>query len=151
MPNLEIERKFLVKELPDLSKYSFHFIEQAYLCTSPVVRIRREDDTFYLTYKGGGMMMRREENLPLTEESYLHLLQKADGIIITKKRYLIPYHSYLIELDVFSGVYEGVVVAEVEFSSKEEALVFNPPTWFGEDVTMDGRYHNSAMSKSKTV
>ena len=57
----------------------------------------------------------------------------------------------LIELDVFSGVYEGVVVAEVEFDSKEAALSFVAPEWFGEDVTLDGRYHNSAMSKKKTI
>lgn len=164
MPAMEIERKFLIKKLPDLSLYPFHFIEQAYLCTAPVVRIRREDDVFYLTYKGGGMMMRREENLPLTEQSYLHLLKKADGIVITKKRYLIPLNnpqssnpsfsfekSLLIELDVFSGMYEGVVVAEVEFESKEAALSFVAPEWFGADVTHDGRYHNSAMSQMKTV
>ena len=75
MSNMEIERKFLIKELPDLSSYPFHVIEQAYLCVSPVVRVRRENDIFYLTYKGGGMMMRREENLPLTEQAYFHLLK----------------------------------------------------------------------------
>lgn len=164
MSNMEIERKFLIKKLPDLYKYSFHLIEQAYLCVAPVVRVRREDDIFYLTYKGGGMMMRREENLPLTKESYLHLLEKADGIIITKKRYLIPLENpkslnpnfsfdkpLLIELDVFFGIYEGIIVAEVEFESKEAAISFAPPEWFGEDVTHDGRYHNSSMSKVKTI
>ena len=161
---MEIERKFLVKTMPDLSRYSYHLIEQAYLCVQPVVRVRREDNIFYLTYKGGGMMMREEYNLPLTEEAYCHLAEKADGIRITKKRYLIPLEqpqsgipSYafskplLIELDVFSGTYEGVVIAEVEFDSEEAALAFVPPVWFGEDVTMDGRYHNSAMSRKKTV
>lgn len=88
---MEIERKFLVPALPEnLSSYPCHLIEQAYLCTSPVVRIRRQDDDFILTYKGSGMMAREEYNLPLTSESYGHLLPKADGIVITKKRYVIP-------------------------------------------------------------
>lgn len=82
---MEIERKFLVPVLPEnLSSYPCHLIEQAYLCTSPVVRIRRQDDDFILTYKGSGMMAREEYNLPLTRESYGHLLPKADGIVITK-------------------------------------------------------------------
>lgn len=88
---MEIERKFTVRKLPDnLDSYPFHIIEQAYLNTDPVVRIRREDDAFYLTYKGKGMMAREEYNLPLNKDSYYHLLEKADGNIISKKRYLIP-------------------------------------------------------------
>ena len=64
---MEIERKFLVPALPEnLSSYPCHLIEQAYLCTSPVVRIRRQDDDFILTYKGSGMMAREEYNLPIT-------------------------------------------------------------------------------------
>ena len=58
---MEIERKFLLKEVPEnLDRYSFHTIEQAYLNTKPVVRIRREDDTYYLTYKGSGLMTHEE-------------------------------------------------------------------------------------------
>ena len=88
---MEIERKFTVRKLPDnLDSYPFHIIEQAYLNTDPVVRIRREDDAFYLTYKGKGMMAREEYNLPLNKDSYYHLLEKADGNIISKKRYIIP-------------------------------------------------------------
>ena len=72
-----------------------------------------------------------------------------DGNIITKRRYLIPFHAYTIELDVFEGLFEGIVVAEVEFPSIEEAESFAAPEWIGEDVTYDGRYHNSAMSRMK--
>ena len=94
-------------------------------------------------------MAREEYNLPLDADSYAHLLQKADGNIITKRRYLIPLVPYTIELDVFSGIFEGVIVAEVEFPSIEEAESFSAPDWFGEDVTYDGRYHNSVMSRMK--
>ncbi len=86
---MEIERKFLVdlSDLPfDPKDYPARKIEQAYLCTAPVVRIRRDNDDFFLTYKSKGMMVREEYNLPLTKESYYHLLLKADGRIITKTR-----------------------------------------------------------------
>ena len=148
---MEIERKYLLKELPDLSKYEFHKIEQAYLCISPVVRVRREDDTYYMTYKGGGMMAREEYNLPLTKESYEHLKAKADGNVISKTRYLIPLEvqGLVAEVDVFEAPFAPLILAEVEFESEEQANAFVPPVWFGEDVTFDGRYHNSYMSKMK--
>lgn len=86
---MEIERKFTVRSIPgNLSQYPHHLIEQGYLNTNPVVRVRREDDTYYLTYKGKGLMAREEYNLPLNEEAYRHLIQKADGNIIGKRRYL---------------------------------------------------------------
>ncbi len=90
---MEIERKFLISKenLPaDLNAYPHHRLEQGYLSTAPVVRIRKEDDNYYLTYKSKGLMTREEYNLPLTKESYEHMRPKADGILISKTRYLIP-------------------------------------------------------------
>lgn len=146
---MEIERKFIPKQLPpDLARYPYHEIEQGYLCTSPTVRIRQMDDAYFLTYKSSGLMAHQEYEMPLTKEAYLHLRQKADGILITKRRYLIPLDErHTIELDIFHGSLEGTTLAEVEFSSVEEANSFVPPEWFGEDVTYDSRYHNSEMSK----
>ena len=100
-------------------------------------------------------MVREEYNLPLTMDAYNHLLTKADGNIITKTRYLIPLNDsilnkeLLIELDVFEGAFEGLYLAEIEFNSEEDANNFIPPNWFGEDVTFDGKYHNSKMSETK--
>lgn len=158
---MEIERKFLLKEIPDLSQYAYHDIEQAYLCTGPVVRVRKEDDHYYMTYKGGGLMAREEYNLPLNAQAYYHLLAKSDGNVITKRRYLIPltdvqsrtpgytFGSELtVELDVFAGKFKGLLLAEVEFSSIEDAQEFVAPEWFAQDVTNDPRYHNSRMSSS---
>ena len=111
---MEIERKYLISHIPfDIAGYPFHQIEQAYLSTAPVVRVRQEDDTYYLTYKSKGLMAREEYNLPLTKESYEHLRSKADGRILTKKRYLIPMEGteYTIELDIFLGEYEGLKLA----------------------------------------
>lgn len=146
---MEIERKFLIKKLPDnLTSYKARKIEQAYLCTDPVVRVRRDNDDYYLTYKSKGMIVREEYNLPLTKEAYGHLLAKADGNIITKTRYEIPEKDNLtIELDVFEGKFDGLLLAEVEFASKEEALGYIPPEWFGEDVSNSTKYHNSTLSR----
>ena len=148
---MEIEKKYLINEKPEeLARYPFHHIEQAYLCTEPVVRIRKEDGTYYLTYKGKGLLKREEYNLPLTKEAYEHLREKADGIILTKRRYLIPLegsHHLTIELDIFEGKYAGLMLAEVEFPTEEEALSFTPPAWFGRDVTFSGKYQNSRLSK----
>ena len=110
---MEIERKFLIKERPqNLEQYPCHVIEQAYLSVQPVIRIRRRDDDYILTYKGGGLMAREEVELPLTAESYAHLLKKADGNIIRKKRYLIPTSGKLtIELDVFEDLFDGLVIS----------------------------------------
>ena len=91
-------------------------------------------------------MAREEYNLPLTQEAYKHLLAKADGNIISKKRYLIPLPPYTVELDVFDGVWEGLVIAEIEFPDLVSAKAFVPPDWLGQDVTYDGRYHNSWLS-----
>ena len=149
MITYEIEKKYLVREIPqNLSDYSYHMIEQAYLCTNPVVRIRRQDDEFFLTYKGKGLMAREEYNLPLNLEAYEHLKEKADGTVILKTRYLIPLASGLtVELDIFKEPFAPLVLAEVEFPSIEAADDFIPPTWFLEDVTLDPVYHNSNMSK----
>ncbi|MCM1189633.1 MAG: CYTH domain-containing protein [bacterium] len=161
---MEIERKFTVKRLPeDLDRYPFHHIEQGYLCTSPVVRVRKEDDEYILTYKGSGMMAREEHNLALNKDAYYHLREKADGNIISKKRYLIPLphpafqegfptppkdYELTIELDVFDPPFAPLVIAEVEFGSTEAAEAFLPPDWFDEDVTYRQEYHNSYMAST---
>lgn len=149
---MEIERKYLIKELPkNLASYPCHEIEQGYLCTEPVVRIRRQDKDYILTYKSKGLMVREEYNLPLTQEAYMHLKQKADGIIIEKTRYMLPIQDGLCaELDVFHGVYQGLTLVEVEFPSEEAAQHFAAPPWFGDDVTFSTKYHNSSLSQGKT-
>ena len=149
MENIEIERKFLVKKIPDnLDTYEKIDMTQGYLNTSPVVRVRKENDDYVLTYKGSGLLSHSEYNLPLNKEAFDHLLKKCDGIIISKSRYKIPITNNLTaELDIFKGDLDSLKLVEVEFDSVEEANNFIPPEWFGEDVTTDGRYHNSYISK----
>ena len=168
---MEIERKFTVTKLPDdLESYPCRVIEQAYLNTDPVVRIRREDDSYYLTYKGKGLMAREEYNLPLNEKSYYHLREKADGNVISKKRYVIPVlnpmfdMTYLsaaqknidqislqVELDIFEPPFAPLVIAEVEFPDEEMARAFQMLDWFSQDVTNDPAYHNSNLSRRDLV
>ena len=148
---MEIERKWLIKEPPhDLESYPHHVIEQGYLNTHPVVRIRRQDNDYILTYKGGGLMAREEYNLPLDRQSYEHLREKIDGRLISKVRYVIPIENGLVvELDHFESPHKGLYLAEIEFSSVEEAEAFPGLSWFEKDVTYDVTYHNSVMSGLK--
>ncbi len=147
---METERKFLLREFPgDPGKYKSRFIEQGYLCVDPVVRVRRDDDTYYMTYKGEGVLSHEEYNLPLNAGAYGHLLKKADGNIISKRRYMIPLGNYTAETDIFEGIFKGIVMAEIEFPSANEAMGFVPPSWFGLEVTQDERYHNNFMSRMK--
>ncbi|MBE5881585.1 MAG: CYTH domain-containing protein [Lachnospiraceae bacterium] len=152
---MEIERKFLIKTLPaDLDSYPCSEITQAYLCTNPVMRIRKQDETYVFTYKGKGLMVREEYNLPLNKEAFEQLLPKAEGCIISKTRYRIPLSgadaglskdiALLIELDLFKSP-SDLIMAEVEFPDEESALSFTPPYWFDKDVTGDPAYHNSNM------
>ena len=151
----EIERKFLVSDetaekylqMVSEGKLKSHEIEQAYLTTDPVIRVRRSDDEYYMTYKEKGLLKREEYNLLLTKESYETLLSKADGNIIKKTRILIPFDKYTVELDIFKKPFDYIKMAEVEFESDEEAMSFNKPDWFLEEVTNNREYHNSVMSR----
>lgn len=148
---MEIERKFLIHmdRLPFRPEdYPCRHIEQGYLCTAPVVRIRRDNDDYFLTYKSKGLMVREEYNLPLTKAAYEHLLPKTDGRIIIKKRYMIPLEDDLIlELDIFEGELAPLVLAEIEFPDEDAARAYCAPEWLGEDVTYSVLYHNSTLSK----
>lgn len=152
---MEIEKKYLVKNLPeDLSRYPLFELEQCYLCTEPTIRIRKRDGEYILTYKNRVMpsekdaklLVAEEVELPLTEQAYRHLKEKADGRIISKTRYVIPYGKYRIELDIFHEDYEGFYLAEVEFETEEASGRFVPPGWFGEDVSGDYHYTNSYLA-----
>ena len=149
MENVEIERKFLVHSIPfDIERFEHKTYIQGYLSTKPVVRVRKEGEDYVLTYKGVGDLVREEYNLPLDEESFLHLLDKADDNIIIKRRFFIPFEGLVIELDLFDGDLAPLRLAEIEFKSEQEAKEFVPPDWFGDEVTYDPNYSNASMSKN---
>ena len=148
---MEIERKFLTKELPfDITAYPCKAITQAYLSFSPTIRIRRSNADYILTVKGKGHLAREEFELPLSEEEYNRLSLKTEGTPVCKKRYLVPIEGNLTaEVDIYEGKLQGLMTTEVEFSSVEAAEKFVAPTWFGRDVTFSSDYHNSTLSKGR--
>ena len=174
----EIERKWRVRRLPeDYHRYPSKLLEQAYLCQNPTLRIRKEgsisgekeessisdkneqagifegkeQEEYIFCYKGKGRLSREEYNLPLTKEAYETLVRKTEGRVIRKRRYAIPYGSYTVELDIFQGELEGLCYAEVEFSSEEEALSFQPLDWFSEELTGERGYSNAELSFAKEL
>ncbi len=156
---MEIEKKFLVHRPPDkLDQYPCVKIEQGYLCVHPVIRIRKWNDEYILTYKRkeeqdakSQVCINQEVELPLNKHSYQQLKTKIDGVMIEKERYLIPYGNKKIELDIFHGDYEGMILAEVEFLSVEEADAFEEPDWFGENVSGDIRYSNAYLALGEGI
>ncbi len=153
---MEIEKKYKVKSIPDdLTQYNSKHIQQGYLCRTPVIRIRKSNDNYILTYKSKDNIeqtllevgcVSNEVELPLTKEAYQHLCKKIDGHLICKTRYILPLQDGLVaELDIFSGVHKGLVVVEVEFPDGNTARSFSPPEWFGEEVSSDSRYQNNNL------
>jgi CYTH domain-containing protein len=155
---MEIERKYAIKQLPgDLSKYQCKNIEQGYLCHNPILRVRKSNENYILTYKSKigidaytkeGAIVNNEVELPLTKEAYQTLKEKTEGNIIHKKRYLIPIQDGLTaELDIFEEQLSGLIFAEVEFPDADAADTFSAPDWFGKDISGDKRFSNYRLSK----
>lgn len=148
---LEIERKFLVKD--DCYKeraYSSSRIAQGYICSGRgrTVRVRIRDDKGYLTIKGpadvkGLGRYEWEKEIPLLEAQ--ELMKLCEPGMIDKTRYLVRSGKHVFEVDEFYGENEGLVVAEVELGSEEEA--YEKPDFVGEEVTGDVRYYNSFLMK----
>ena len=148
----EIERKFLVRQMPEnLSQYPHVEIAQGYLAIEPdgvQVRLRKADDKHTLTYKrndGGG---REEREIVLTQEQFDVLWPATGAKRLTKTRYDVPFSSYTIEIDVYTGRHQGLAVAEVEFADEAAARAFQPPAWLGGDVTHHPRYSNQLLASS---
>lgn len=150
---MEIEKKFLVKEIPnDLEDYKKEIISQGYISTSPVIRIRQKGSRFYLTCKSKGLMAREEFEIEISENEYNRLSKKVDYNLVQKVRYYLPIQNNLtIELDIFKGVLKGLIIAEVEFPSLEDANAFIAPDWFTEEVTNDVHYHNSYLCQLNDI
>lgn len=153
---MEVEKKYLIKTLPEaLTRYQKYEIEQAYISHKPTIRVRKKDDEYILTIKSkrgikeaNGVLVNQETEILLLEEEYLELLKNTKGNIVKKTRYLVPLEDgKMAELDIFKGKLSGLVFAEVEFQSVEEAISFLPPSWFGRDISEDGRYRNTELSK----
>jgi adenylate cyclase len=145
---MEIERKFLVTEPPGLAGAQAEEIEQGYLAigSDGEVRVRRKGDRLLLTAKRGAGLSRQEAEVELDRRSFDELWRLTEGRRLRKRRHLLPHGDLKIEIDVYGGELEGLTVAEVEFPSEDEAKAFDPPGWFGEEVTGDHRYLNETLA-----
>lgn len=159
---IETERKFLVKNMDFLVEaVGSHSIAQGYIAHDGgnTVRVRLLDGQGIMTVKGPshGGISRMEWEKEISAQDFKDLLQVCHGSVIEKTRYIIPAgqaavsesHSThgkdrFFEVDVFHGDNEGLVMAEIELGSEEEAIP--RPSWLGEEVTGDKRYYNSYLT-----
>ena len=135
----EIERKFLIRELPPgtLSE-SCLCIQQGYIALDPSgkeVRLRKSNEQFYLTVKSGGTLQREEYEIEIQQSQFETLWPSTEGKRLRKDRYLIDRDGYTIEIDVYHQPLKGLIVAEVEFDSEGEANLFVKEDWMGQEVT----------------
>ena len=163
--DLEIEKKYLVNNLAqvmqnvDLDNVKKIEIEQGYISSNPTIRIRKYNNEYCITYKArtksgvsDDVIVNREIELPLTKESYEHMLSKIDYNLVSKTRYKIDLEDGLVaELDVFHGKLKGLVMVEVEFDSVDKANAFKKPIWFGEDVSSERKYKNLYLSQINNI
>jgi adenylate cyclase len=149
---IEIERKYLVTSLDFLNEYfNKNEISQGYLCSQVerAVRIRIKDSKGVITIKGvgnesGTSRFEWEKEIPLEEaQSLLKLCEKG---VIDKTRYEINAGKHIIEVDVFHGENNGLIIAEIELEKENETII--KPKWLGEEVTKDERYYNAYLSKN---
>ncbi len=148
---VEIERKFLVAELPpEIAEHPGQRIEQGYLAIAPdgvEVRVRRRDGAATLTVKSGPGQVRTEEELAIDERRFESLWRLTERRRVSKTRHEIPLDGGLTaELDVYDGAHDGLLTVEIEFASLEASERFAPPRWIGRELTGDARYANQTLA-----
>jgi CYTH domain-containing protein len=145
----EIERKFLVKGDAWRALAKGTTYRQGYLNSAKerTVRVRTAEDKAFLTIKGltlGATRAEYEYAIPFDEGKAM-LDALAEKPLIEKKRYKIPAGDLTWEIDEFLGDNAGLIVAEVELKSEDQA--FDRPAWLGDEVTGDTRYYNANLIK----
>ena len=146
----EIERKFLLKRLPEKLKQARRcVIAQGYLAAEPGgrhVRLRKKGETASLTFKVGRGAHREEREIKLGPKQFTALWPATVGRRLYKLRYEIPWKNLLIEIDIYRRKHKGLVVAEVEFPDQTACRKFKAPAWFGREVTGNKRYSNVRLA-----
>jgi adenylate cyclase len=149
--HLEIERKFLLHRLPrGLAKFPHDKIDQGYLTIGrdrSHVRLRRKGRAFTLTFKRGSSVGREEREIKLNRAQFTVLWPATTGARLTKTRYDVPWEKWVVEIDVYHGSNDGLIVAEVEFPDEKSCRNFEPPPWLGEEVTSVSRYSNPRLAR----
>lgn len=145
---MEIERKFLVKEMPSIFNCKYFHISQGYLSFNPEVRIRKivsDYEKYFLTVKSDGTISREEYEVEISEFVFNSLRKNIKGKMLSKRRYQILIGNKIAELDIYDDFPEKIV--EVEFASMKEAKNFIIPNWFGREVTNNQKYKNKNLFK----
>jgi CYTH domain-containing protein len=146
----EIERKFLLKRLPEKLKQARRcVIAQGYLAAEPGgrhVRLRKKGKTASLTFKVGRGAHREEREIKLGPKQFTALWPATVGRRLYKLRYEMPWKNFLIEIDIYRRKHKGLVVAEVEFPDRTACRKFKAPAWFGREVTGNKRYSNIRLA-----
>lgn len=147
---MEIERKYIVATVPDLTGVLSKDITQGYLAVDDTheVRIRKKGPDYKLTVKVGTGLRRQEHETALSEKQFNQLWPAVGGRTVNKVRYYLPND---ICIDIYSGHLARLVVAEIEFNTIEESSSFVPPDWFGPDVTLDIRFKNRALASAVSI
>jgi adenylate cyclase len=145
---MEVERKFRLQSPPDLTGSDSDPIEQGYLAVGAEgeVRLRRKGEGTLLTVKRGAGLSRGEAEIEISPEQFDALWPLTEGRRLRKRRHLLPHHGLEIEVDVYEGELDGLIVAEIEFDSEAEAKGFDPPAWLGDEVTGDERFLNESLA-----
>jgi CYTH domain-containing protein len=149
-PHLEIERKFLIRKLPrNLRRFPHAEITQGYLAVDRGVhvRLRKRGRACILTFKRGPARAREEREIHLNASQFAILWPATKGARLSKTRYYVPYKGLTIEIDIYRGSNEGLLVAEVEFSDVETYHSFRPPAWLGDEVTGAKGYSNVKLAR----
>ena len=152
MGQKEIERKWLIDNIPDLSPAARIQIRQGYIAVSdqgPEVRLRRKAGKFFLTVKTGLGLERDEIEIQLSEKQFRKLWPATRGRRLEKVRHTLKWHGRTLEIDVYGQNLSGLKVAEVEFKTRKQAQSFSPPEWFGKEVTRDKAYKNANLAGRK--
>jgi CYTH domain-containing protein len=146
---MEIEKKFVVRDLPAPQRLAEgEPIRQGYLAVgdNEEVRLRAKGALFFLTVKTGRGLVRGEYEVVLDATAFETLWPATEGRRLEKTRHRVPVAGGTAEVDVFGGTLSGLALVEVEFASVDEAQSFDPPPWFGAEVTEDDRYVNRSLA-----
>jgi adenylate cyclase len=146
----EIERKWLIKDMPKIDRKKCIDIQQGYLVSEgdSEVRIRKSDKKYTLTVKKGSGMVRDEVEIAIGKATFDDLWERTEGKRIYKVRHFTQYEDMNVEIDIYAKNLLGLHVMEVEFKSEEDAIRFKPPDWAGKEITADKRYHNRTLASS---
>ena len=147
---MEIERQFLVAELPVLPQ-KYALLPQGYVSLLPEIRIRQIGrEKFMLTVKRGAGLVREEWETEISRKEFdslaTHLYPETE--MTEKRRYYISLtDGYTAELHVHDGHLAGFSYVEIEFPTEQGAKSFVPPSWFGHEVTEDVRFFYGTLAR----